>query len=414
MTEPLAPPPRKDPRRRTRVPTLPPAARSRAALGLTAAAAEGRFALQVCAECGAVAWPPRDACAGCLSVQLVWRELPPGGEVLAETAIHASPDPYFRERLPWRVGTVRLDAGPSVIAHLHGDVARGARVRMAARLDRAGQGVLIALPEKDTPHMEDDPALRALTCHPRHRRVLLVDGRDAAAPAMARALRAAGAAAVWAGEAEGWRGNPARAALAEAGAAVVPLDITDSDSVARLAGEYGGRIDIVVFNARHLRPGGVMAGNGIYAREAFDVHALGLMRLARALGPAMAARAADGVNAAAAWVNILSVWALIPDPAFGAFAAAQAAALSVARSLRGDFRASGIRVMNLFAGPIDDEWHQPLPPPKLAAEALARELVRGLAEGAEEVWCGDVARDIRERWARDPKVLEREMTGGGR
>ena len=39
---------RKNPVLRTRLPTLPPAARSRVALGLTAAAALGRFELQQC------------------------------------------------------------------------------------------------------------------------------------------------------------------------------------------------------------------------------------------------------------------------------------------------------------------------------------------------------------------------------
>ena len=127
------------------MPLLPPVQRSRAALGLTLAAAEGRFALQGCAECGAVQYPPRDACRACLSTDLTWREVPNGGRVVAQTRIHASPDPYFREHLPWRIGTVALDAGVPVIAHLHAAVSRGDRVRMALRLDRAGQGVLIAL-----------------------------------------------------------------------------------------------------------------------------------------------------------------------------------------------------------------------------------------------------------------------------
>ena len=52
MTAPLTRPQRKNPVLRTRLPTLPPAGRSRIALGLTAAAAEGRFALQVCRACG--------------------------------------------------------------------------------------------------------------------------------------------------------------------------------------------------------------------------------------------------------------------------------------------------------------------------------------------------------------------------
>ena len=54
MTEPLSRPKRKNPLKKTRVPLLPQGVRSRTALGLTAAAAEGRFRLQVCDECAAV------------------------------------------------------------------------------------------------------------------------------------------------------------------------------------------------------------------------------------------------------------------------------------------------------------------------------------------------------------------------
>ncbi|MBV8653897.1 MAG: short-chain dehydrogenase, partial [Alphaproteobacteria bacterium] len=62
MTEPLARPKRKNPLKKTRVPLLPQGTRSRTALGLTAAAAEGRFQLQVCSDCAMVVYPPRDAC----------------------------------------------------------------------------------------------------------------------------------------------------------------------------------------------------------------------------------------------------------------------------------------------------------------------------------------------------------------
>jgi hypothetical protein len=70
------------------------------------------------------------------------------------------------------------------------------------------------------------------------------------------------------------------------------------------------------------------------------------------------------------------------------------------------------RVINVFAGPTDDEWHQPLPPPKVAPKALAKSIVEALCEGLEDVYCGDVAKDLEERWRRDPKVLERELAGG--
>ena len=86
-------PPKKDPQKRTRVPVLPPMARSRAALGLGVMAAQGRFGLQVCADCEAVQYPPRDACGTCLSNDLPWQDVEPYGTVLSETTIRVSPEP---------------------------------------------------------------------------------------------------------------------------------------------------------------------------------------------------------------------------------------------------------------------------------------------------------------------------------
>ena len=73
MTMPLMKPKRKNPVLRTRQMNLPPWARGRVALGMTAAAAEGRFELQVCKECSTVQYPPREACHKCLSPKLQWK-----------------------------------------------------------------------------------------------------------------------------------------------------------------------------------------------------------------------------------------------------------------------------------------------------------------------------------------------------
>ena len=415
MTEPLAPPPKKDPQKRTRVPLLPPRARSRAALGLSCAAAEGRFMLQVCTDCGAVQYPPRDACRACLATELDWRDIEPGGTLLAETRVHASPAPYFRERLPWRAGTVMLDAGVPVIAHVHGDVPRGARVRVVARLDCAGQGVLFALPEKEVPHMEDDPMLREMTADPRHRRVLITDARAPEGLPLAKALKAAGAALIFLGEPEPWRPWSGRDAFAGIeGASLHPLDVTDTGSVREAAASLGGKTDILINTARFTRPGGVIdRTDTVFARDEMEVNYLGLMRLAQAFGPAMRARGADGANSAAAWVNILPAHALAHDPGFASTTASGAAARALSLSLRAELRAGGVKVMNVYTGPIDDEWHQPLPPPKVAPTALAKVIVAGLKDGLEEVFAGDVARDLAERWRCDPRLLDREMEEGG-
>lgn len=414
MSTPLQPPPKKNPQKRTLSPTRPPEARSRAALGLTAAAAEGRFALQVCAACGSVQYPPRDACSTCLSVDLPWRDIDPHGDLLAETTVRTSTNLYFRERAPWRLGSVKLNAGPVILCHLHGDVAPRSPVRLINRLDRAGQGVLFALPLDRSPNMEDDPQLRALTSDPKHRRVLITEGRSDLAPVLAKALVTAGASTIFVGVSETWRPNPQQQALSEiAQVEILPLDVTDASSTRELAGEIGGKVDILINTARFIRPGSALTrADTAFAQQEMDVNYLGLMRLAQSFGPGMCARTADGVNAATAWVNIMSAHALMPAPGFGSFSASQAAALSLSQSLRGEFRGAGLRLMNVFTGPTEDDWHQPLPPPKVLPRGLARSIVAGLHDGLEDVYCGDVAQDLIARMRRDPKVLEREMTMG--
>jgi NAD(P)-dependent dehydrogenase (short-subunit alcohol dehydrogenase family)/uncharacterized OB-fold protein len=403
---------------------LPPTARGRVALGITAAAAEGRLELQVCEDCGAVQYPPRDACHRCVSPSLQWRHQSGEGRLLAVTTLDHSNDLYFRERLPWRLGMVQLDAGPSVMVHLHGDVPEpgpdmkpGAepRVRVSARLDRAGQAVLIGLPEKETPHMAEDKLLREMASDPRYRKVLVTDGKSAVGQAVVKALVKAGADIVWVGHAEPWKklpGLPEIAALPQV--TLVPLDVTDERSVRELAGEIGGKVDIVVNTAEYHRAFGLSARRGTdVAKAEMEVNYFGLLRLAQAFGPALKGRSADGATHATAWVNLLSIFALSNFPAQGTFSASKAAALSLSQNLRADMRPAGIRVINVFPGPIDEEWNQNLPPPKVAPSALASAIVKALQGGVEDVYPGDVAQEWLQRWRDNPKVLERELAAGG-
>jgi NAD(P)-dependent dehydrogenase (short-subunit alcohol dehydrogenase family)/uncharacterized OB-fold protein len=413
MTAPLVRPKRKNPLKKTRQPLYPQSVRSRTALGLTAAAAQGRFELQTCSDCKTIFYPPRDACPNCLSPRVPFAPVDNRGTVLAETTIRTSTDPYFRERTPWRAGLTRLDAGPVVLSHLHGDVAEGARVRLDLKLDKGGAPVLIALPEKDTPNMADDPQLREMTCDPKFRRVLVTDGRTAVGQAMAKAFSEAGANIVFVGIADPWKPFPGEDALRKIERVeIVPLDVTDTESVTEQAEQNGGRVDILVNTAEHVRPGGIVQRHGLtVAREEMEVRYLGLMRLAQAFGPAMRSRGADGVNSAAAFVNLLSVHALMNWPAYGAYSAAEAACLSAAQCLRAELRPGGVKVVNVFFGPLETEWFQTVPPPKVAPAALARAVVQALQRGVEDVFVGDIAEDIRARLAVNPKALEREMAG---
>lgn len=347
--------------------SLPPIARSRAAHGLTAAAAIGQFELQTCRDCGMVQYPPREACCRCLSVRLAWRSQADTGEFLARTVLSHSNEPYFRQRLPWAIGLVKLDCGPSVLAHLHGAVTRiGMPVRVALRLDRAGGAVLVASPSDEVNTMAE------LSCDPKGRNVWVTDATSDTGVALIQALRAAGA-------------NVLSASV----------DLTDDVSVAAAAESIGSDIDILINTAERRHD---TASELEKARRDMELYYFGLMRLAHELGPRMRERNAKGLLRSIAWVNLFSIHALTGSPSSESFAAAGAAALSLSKSLRAQMLPSGIRVMNVFAGPIEQ-----------GAGSLADEIVSALKLGLEDLYAGDYAKQLFAQWRANPKGLEREL-----
>ena len=412
MTEPLSPPEPENPALPASVPVLPPSGRSRVALGLTAAACLGRFELQVCRDCASVQYPPREACHRCLSPRLDWTLQSGEGELISQTTLTHSNNEYVRERLPWRLGMVRLDCGPTVVTHLHGDVALApARVCVRARLDRSGQAALIAMPTQESSTMTDDKQLREMTCNPQGRKVLVSDITTPTGQALVRALVNAGADTVWAGHPGSSKTLPGIAELQRlAHVTLIALDVTRSDSVGQAAAQIGASLDILINNAELHRAHGLSGQSGVEtARAEMDVNYFGLMRLVQEFGPTLRSRGAAGPASAPAWVNVLSVFALANFPAHGTFLASKAATHSLSQCLRAEMQPWGVRVINIFPGPIDDEWNQTVPLPKLSPDALARATVKALQEGIEDAYPGDVAQEWLARWRENPKVLEREL-----
>jgi short-subunit dehydrogenase/uncharacterized OB-fold protein len=411
MTGHFGKPQRKNPLARTRQPLLPPAARSRRAHELTAAAAEGRFALQRCGHCGAFAYPVREACPNCLSADLILADAPDTGFVLSMTAAEVPADNYFRERAPWRVGLVQFDCGPTALCHLHAACTTGIPVQLFLKLDKAGQAVFFAAPREGKFDMADDPQWRELTADPRHRRVLITDGRHPVTGSLVARLREAGAGDIFVGVPEGWKPFAGREALERHESVnLLPLDVTNETSVADFARDYGAKIEIVINTADFVRPGGILAPGQINpTRDAMEVIVFGMMRLAQSLAPVMIARGADGAAGAAAWVNLLSIYAEAHSPSFAAYGAAQAAALALSHALRAELGAGGVRLINVLSGPTESEWFQPLQQPKVAHKAIADAVVDGLRRGLEDIYVGDVARDLHQRLKTNPKAVEREL-----
>ncbi|WP_425053861.1 SDR family oxidoreductase [Psychromarinibacter sp. S121] len=362
---------------------LPPAARSIPTLGLVRGAAQGRFALQRCGGCGAFLYPVRDVCPACLSQDFGFEDAPDTGTLLSETTVNITSDPYFRTLPPVRQGLVQADCGVTMIAFVHPACAPEGRVRLSLKLDRAGMPVVYAQPETGDADMQDDPHWRALTADPKGRRVLITDATHPAAQPLAEALTKAGAKVIQPDAAE--------------------LDLTSDASVAALAEKIGATVDIVIHTAGAFHAGGVTDDTGA-TRNSLEKGPLGLMRLAAAFGPKLG-------EGAVAWVNLLGLNAQMATPGAAGFAAAQAATLSVAQSLRADMAKRGIRVINLFSGALDHPAFAAAPPPKLPPQALAKAVVTALQQGLEDVYVGPEAEEFRDRMAKDPKAVERMMWG---
>jgi NAD(P)-dependent dehydrogenase (short-subunit alcohol dehydrogenase family) len=258
--------------------------------------------------------------------------------------------------------------------------------------------------------MAEDRQLREFTCDPKSRKVLVTDGKTGVGQALVKALAAAGSELIWVGYAEPWKkfaGFEQLRSIAQV--TLLPLDVSDSKNVREVAAEIGGKVDILINNAELHRAFGIANRHGIEtARAEMDINYFGLLRLAQEFGPAMRSRGADGMASAVAWVNLLSIYALASFPPHGTFSASKAAAQSLAQCLRAEMRPAGVRVVNVFPGPIDDEWNQLVLPPKIAPAALAGAIVKALREGVEDVYPGDVAQEWLERWRDNPKALERE------
>ena len=260
--------------------------------------------------------------------------------------------------------------------------------------------------------MADDRQLREFTCDPKFRKVLVTDGKTAVGQSLVKAFAKAQADLIWVGHAEPWKKFAGFEELQKIPqVTLLPLDVTDSKNVREVAAEIGGKVDILVNNAEHHRAFGIGNRPGVEtARAEMDVNYFGLLRLAQELAPAMRSRGADGQSSAVGWVNLLSIYALANFPPHGTFSASKAAAYSLAQCLRAEMRPSGVRVVNVFPGPIDDEWNQLLPPPKLSPPALASAIVKALQEGVEDSYPGDVAQEWLARWRDNPKALERELS----
>jgi hypothetical protein len=97
----------------------------------------GRLVLQACTGCGAVQFPPEDACRACGGFELGSRASAGTGRVESVAVVHHPVHPALRPHVPYAVVLVSLDDAPgvnllgNVLNRPAGEIAIGERVRVA-------------------------------------------------------------------------------------------------------------------------------------------------------------------------------------------------------------------------------------------------------------------------------------------
>lgn len=133
------------------------------------------------------------------------------------------------------------------------------------------------------------------------------------------------------------------------------LDVTSDASVAaavaKLLEETGGRLDVLVNNAGYYALGALEETTPDELRAQLETNVVGVLRVTRAVLPAMRARREGSI------VTLGSISGLVAVPMVGAYHASKWALEGMIETLRLELLPFGIRVVLIEPGPYASELH---------------------------------------------------------
>lgn len=229
------------------------------------------------------------------------------------------------------------------------------------------------------------------------KRILVTGASRGLGRALVTALIDAGAAEVIAGT----RKILDREALQSPRVTPVRLDVTsdrDVEVVARM-----GAIDILINNAGVAGFGNPLSMSFEAVQEEMSVNYLGVLRVTRAVAPAMIAQR-DGMI-----VNIATAFAKVNLPIIGTYCASKAALLSLGQALRAYLLKHGVRVITVMPTTIDTDMSRGFDVPKMTKEFVASEILTAIREERHDPPIGDEANGICDELAKDSLALEKRL-----
>ncbi|MFP4126828.1 MAG: SDR family NAD(P)-dependent oxidoreductase [Alphaproteobacteria bacterium] len=216
--------------------------------------------------------------------------------------------------------------------------------------------------------------------------------------AYVQALLDAGAAKVYA-----CARRPESVPFDDARVVALKLDLTFEDDI-QAGAARADDVALVIHNAGHCAYRALMSSPDLDgAGLEMTTNLWGPLALTRALRPALQAQGGGCV------VTMLSVVAFANMPVIGSLSVTKAALHNATQGLRAEMAQIGTQVVGVYPSMVDTDMMAGVDGPKLAPDALAREVVDGVAAGEREVFPGEQAKRIRDNLARDPKAVERRF-----
>lgn len=216
-----------------------------------------------------------------------------------------------------------------------------------------------------------------------HNSVALVTGANRGLGlAYARALLAAGARKVYAAARD-------PDSVTEPGLIPLRLDVTDPQQIAAAA-RSAGDVSLLINNAGIIQGQPLLAeGAADTLRRQFETNTLGVLEVARAFAPVLAA------NGGGALVNMLSVLSWVSLPGTAGYSASKAAAWAVTNGLRQELAAQNTLVIGVHAGYIDTDMVRSVEAPKARPEDIAAQVMQAIEQGRFEVLADEISRSVK-------------------
>lgn len=183
----------------------------------------------------------------------------------------------------------------------------------------------------------------------------------------------------------------------------IQLDVTNADSIKEAASKVGD-LDILINNA------GVFSVGKIFSEQAnpsleenLNVNVWGLINLSNALVSKLKKESETAI------VNISSIAGLANMPMCATYSVSKAAVHSITQGMRGELAETNTLVMGVYPGPIDTEMAADLPMEKDSPENVARDIVKGLSDGVEDIYPDVMSKEAGPMYATNPKAIEQNF-----